>query len=99
MADDTIVVSLQQKIFGITSHLRLEFNVNDFRSLVGPGVYLIYNKYKCLYVGHSKNILNRVSNEKHNSARQALREATRIEIIPAWSLERARDIEAFYIAS
>jgi len=71
--------------------------IKEFLLVTGPGVYVIHDTKHVLYVGMAKNIAHRISSPEHSAVKQALKEATEVRLIQAWSEAHARDIESYYI--
>lgn len=60
-----------------------------------PGVYIVWNGDRALYVGSSCNVLTRARRNKHEQRgrNQAFALRTKIEIYPCDSLRQARHLE------
>ena len=86
------------------SHKSIIRNVSidgdTFRRLIGPGVYLFRAKDgSALYVGSGKRVINRATEETHESARMAADLCESVEIHVAASEGAARGIEAAVICN
>ena len=68
-----------------------EFKGDDFRQLLGPGVYVIMHKDRPVYVGSGKRLLGRVGGRHHKQ--DLFVEASRILLFPCKGIEEAQELE------
>ena len=70
----------------------------DFRSLLGPGVYVFTLGETVLYVGSSRCVLGRASQRKHLQAVQARNECDKVLLYPCRNNKDARKLESILIS-
>jgi hypothetical protein len=80
------------KVWGKVGSFSL--GINELCLLMGPGVYVLWKGKEPLYIGSAKNVLARISTDRHQVVRQCLAEADWIEIFVYRSEIDARDDEA-----
>lgn len=72
------------------------FKGNDFRDILGPGVYVLFEKRTPVYVGKGSNMLRRLSGLHHK--RSIINSCTEIKLFPCISLQAAIELEKQLIA-
>lgn len=74
-----------------------EFNGNDFKALLGPGVYVFMKEDRPIYVGMGRSLLGRCSGLGHHKAHTARKECDKVLLFPCIHLEAAHKLETILI--
>lgn len=82
----------------VVSDSGMEFTGEAFRSVLSWGVYAFFDKAQCLYVGMSRHVLSRASQDNHRQADLAREGATTVRLWACPSERAATDLESLLIA-